>query len=84
MSGTPAGGRKAMQTNKTRYGKKFPETIGRKGGLNSRGGGFSRNHDLAVEAGQKGGKGNAKSEYCPTCDDYVTKAHARRHGEESK
>jgi general stress protein YciG len=55
MAGTKAGGIKAAATNRQRYGLSFYRSIGRKGGKISRGGGFARNHDLAVEAGRKGG-----------------------------
>lgn len=56
MAGTTAGGRKAHATNKALYGMDFYKKIGRKGGKISRGGGFAQSHDLAVAAGQKGGK----------------------------
>lgn len=56
MAGTKIGGQKAARTNKTRYGLSFYEQIGRKGGKKSRGGGFAGNHELAVEAGRKGGR----------------------------
>lgn len=41
MAGTRRGGLKAAQTNKKRYGDNFYRTIGRPGGLISRGGGFA-------------------------------------------
>lgn len=59
MAGTLRGGRKAAATNKQRYGANFYPEIGRKGGKGgkmSRGGGFALDHNLAVEAGRKGGK----------------------------
>jgi uncharacterized protein len=56
MAGTKMGGQKAAATNKQRYGLSFYESIGRKGGQISRGGGFATNRELAVEAGRKGGK----------------------------
>jgi general stress protein YciG len=56
MAGTQKGGHKAAATNKQRYGLNFYESIGRKGGKISRGGGFAANRELAVEAGRKGGK----------------------------
>lgn len=55
MAGTKAGGRKAAATNKQRYGMNFYESIGRRGGTVSRGGGFAKNPLLAREAGRKGG-----------------------------
>jgi general stress protein YciG len=55
MAGTKAGGIKASKTNKARYGEDFHSKIGEKGGKISRGGGFAKNHELAVEAGRKGG-----------------------------
>ena len=56
MAGTKLGGQKAAATNKQRYGLSFYESIGRKGGQISRGGGFTMNRELAVEAGRKGGR----------------------------
>lgn len=70
MAGTQAGGRKATATNKQRYGIDFYPQIGRKGVKISRGGGFSPEYvypdgrtgrDLAVEAGQRGGKASRRS-----------------------
>lgn len=55
MAGTRAGGLKAAATNKARHGKNFYSVLGRKGGKKSRGGGFSRNSELARTAGRKGG-----------------------------
>jgi general stress protein YciG len=60
MAGTRNGGRKAAATNKQRYGLSFYESIGRKGGKISRGGGFAADHELAVAAGRKGGKSSRK------------------------
>lgn len=56
MSGTKAGGRKASITNRLKHGEDFYERIGRKGGRNGHTGGFASNHELAKEAGRKGGK----------------------------
>jgi general stress protein YciG len=56
MAGTKEGGMRAAETNRRRYGENFYPQIGRKGGKLSRGGGFALNHDLAVEAGRKGGQ----------------------------
>jgi general stress protein YciG len=60
MAGTKDGGIKAAQTNKKRYGMDFYETIGRKGGSISTGGGFAKNRALAVEAGRKGGRASRR------------------------
>ncbi len=56
MSGTRAGGLKAAQTNKDRYGKSFYQKIGSVGGTRSNTGGFAANPELARIAGKKGGK----------------------------
>lgn len=56
MPGTIAGGRKAAQTNKERYGDEFYVMIGAAGGKVSRGGGFAANRELAKVAGRKGGQ----------------------------
>lgn len=55
MPGTVKGGKNAAETNKLRYGNDFYKKIGRIGGLNSSGGGFAANPELAREAGRKGG-----------------------------
>jgi general stress protein YciG len=64
MAGTKAGAAKAAATNKKRYGDNFYARIGKKGGENGHTGGFAANHDLAREAGRKGGlisrRGKAK------------------------
>lgn len=60
MAGTVEGGKKAAAMNKQRYGLQFYPSIGRKGGLISRGGGFAVNRELAVEAGRKGGKASRR------------------------
>jgi general stress protein YciG len=56
MAGTKAGGQKAANTNKTKYGKDFYAEIGRKGGHNGHTGGFAANPELAKIAGAKGGR----------------------------
>lgn len=58
--GTRAGGLKAAETNRKKYGKDFYHTIGRKGGSASHIGGFNTvdkngRHTLAQRAGRKGG-----------------------------
>ena len=55
MAGTPLGGRKARDTNKTRYGQDFYKKIGAAGGKISRGGIFALDRELAARAGRKGG-----------------------------
>ena len=64
MSGTKAGGAKAAQTNRERYGKDWYALIGAKGGLRSMNGGFA-SHKIGKDgltglersriAGAKGG-----------------------------
>lgn len=56
MAGTQLGGRKAAATNKALYGINFYRQIGRSGGLISRGGGFSDDHEFASAMGKIGGK----------------------------
>ena len=56
MSGTKAGGLKAAQTNREKYGKEFYSNIGRKGGQMGHTGGFAANPALARIAGAKGGR----------------------------
>lgn len=55
MSGTKAGGLKAVKTNYEKYGKDFYQNIGKKGGKNGHTGGFAANPELAKIAGKKGG-----------------------------
>lgn len=57
MSGTKAGGAKAAETNKNKYGKDFYKNIGKQGGsaYHPQGRGFQLS-GLASEAGKKGGK----------------------------
>lgn len=56
MAGTKAGGKKAADSNRQRYGKDYYAKIGAKGGKNGRTGGFYANRELAAEAGRKGGR----------------------------
>lgn len=64
MTGTLNGGLKARDTNYEKYGKDFYRNIGAIGGKLGHTGGFASNHDLAREAGRKGGlisrRGKAK------------------------
>ena len=55
MAGTTAGGQKAAETNKKKYGDGFYARIGQKGGRNGHTGGFAANQELAKIAGRKGG-----------------------------
>jgi general stress protein YciG len=64
VTGTVSGGLRAAQTNKKLYGANFYRTIGRMGGLKSRGGGFSKDTDLARVAGRKGGQQRRKQTRC--------------------
>jgi len=70
MAGTKAGGRKAAQTNKERYGDDFYSNLGAIGGRKSRTGGFYANRELARIAGAKGGRkskrGKAVDKYLDT------------------
>lgn len=56
MAGTKAGGKKAAETNRKKYGDEFYINIGRKGGQNGHTGGFASNPELAKIAGAKGGR----------------------------
>lgn len=56
MAGTKAGGIKASETNKRKYGDNWYSEIGRKGGQNGHTGGFASNPELARKAGAKGGR----------------------------
>ena len=55
MAGTRAGGAKARETNKRKYGEDFYSVIGKQGGEKGRTGGFYANRELASIAGRKGG-----------------------------
>lgn len=61
MAGTRQGGMRAAATNKQRYGMNFYESIGRKGGQISKGGGFAKNPELARIAGARGGKASRRT-----------------------
>lgn len=62
MSGTRAGGLKASQTNKNKYGENFYKNIGADGGMKSRGGGFAKTGYGSL-AGQIGGIKSANKRY---------------------
>lgn len=55
MAGTVVGGRKAAAKNKMLYGANYYNTIGKMGGLKSRGGGFANRPEVARAAGKKSG-----------------------------
>jgi general stress protein YciG len=59
--GTVKGGRKAVETNKKRHGEDFYRQIGRRGGQESRGGGFAKDPELARIAGAKGGRASRRT-----------------------
>lgn len=56
MAGTLQGGKKAVETNKAKYGDDFYKRIGTLGGKKGRTGGFYANRELARIAGAKGGR----------------------------
>lgn len=56
MAGTKAGGKKAAETNKAKYGAEFYAKIGSAGGKNGHTGGFFANRELARLAGARGGR----------------------------
>ena len=56
MAGTKEGAIKAKYTNYEKHGADFYKRIGAIGGKNGHTGGFAANHELAREAGRKGGK----------------------------
>lgn len=59
MPGNKIGGLKAAKTNKAKWGEDFYARIGREGGKNGKGpgytGGFASNSELASRAGRLGG-----------------------------
>ena len=55
MAGTVKGGKRAAQTNISKYGNDFYARIGAMGGRQGHTGGFYANRDLARKAGRKGG-----------------------------
>jgi general stress protein YciG len=55
MAGTRQGGKKAAESNR-KLDPDFYKKMGAIGGRISKGGGFAQDHELAVEAGRKGGK----------------------------
>lgn len=56
MAGNRAGGLRAAETVKAKFGENYFREIGRRGGKAGHTGGFCGNHELAVRAGRKGGK----------------------------
>lgn len=74
MTGTVPGGQKAAAANRLLYGQNYYDIIGRKGGEVSKGGGFARDHQLAVTAGAKGGsisRSHPEKILCPFCDRHL-------------
>lgn len=65
MAGTKAGGKKAAETNKAKYGPDFYAQIGRKGGRNGHTGGFAANPELAKIAGAIGGRKSKRGKAKP-------------------
>lgn len=74
MGGTLAGGKKASIKIRERYGEDFYSRIGKKGGLNSRLGGFASDkvgadglsgRERARIAGQKGGRKSRRTKKDP-------------------
>lgn len=56
MVGTKAGGKKAAETNRLKYGDDFYRNIGKRGGQMGHTGGFAANPALARIAGARGGR----------------------------
>jgi len=57
MAGTKAGGRKAAETNKKKYGSDFYARIGREGGANGNTGGFAAGEEGRARARKYGAIG---------------------------
>lgn len=72
MSGSRAGGLKAVATNKARHGEKFYAKIGKKGGKKGHTGGFAANPELARKVGAIGGR---KSKRAGGVQDLLEKEH---------
>lgn len=56
MAGTKEGGKRAAESNKSKYGADFYARIGAEGGRKGKTGGFYANRELARIAGAKGGR----------------------------
>lgn len=82
MAGNKAGGLKAAATNKSRYGENWYARIGSMGGKNGHTGGFYANHELAREAGRKGGKISKRGPAHPHLND--EDVAIRRHEERKR
>lgn len=73
MAGTLAGGKKAAETNKAKYGTEYYRSIGRIGGHNGHTGGFAANPELAKIAGARGGRKSRRGK-ATTCSKREAKA----------
>lgn len=80
MAGNKAGGLKAAQTNKERYGKDWYAKIGARGGRRGHTGGFYANRELAKRAGSIGGR---RSKRGPSKKDAEAYAEWKEEREES-
>lgn len=95
MAGSTEQGKNAASTNKERYDHLYPNDggfyghIGKIGGALSHGGGFSKDRNLAVTAGRKGGLtsrriGPHQTIPCESCDHMFSSSsslriHARKY-----
>ena len=70
MAGNHAGGLKAAQSNKERYGDDFYIRIGQKGGKLGRTGGFYADRELASRAGRKGGRRSRRGPARPAPEEF--------------
>ena len=73
MAGTLAGGKKAAETMKAKYGADYYKNLGRIGGHNGHTGGFAANPELAKIAGARGGRKSRRGK-ATTCSNREAKA----------